>query len=470
MFEGMTTEGVVGYMLAACFILSFIGGLVSSVPASESHKNDDIMINYLLANAVVYSHARILFARIVEILLFIPFFLTTFIIADIPLWGIITTLVMYTAFRLAGEAINLILYRRIGKHFSSSTSAAIVTGIILLIAAILIPAFMNMPELSLIYANPVTAVISVPLCVLAWVYIKNYPLYLSLLRDKIRWYNDLVTGAQTKNANLNFKDAQKWSKHIKQEDLQSDKHADKTGFAYLNAIFFDRHRKHFKKKIFKRCLIFLAAPVAAIIFFLYSVVIVGESPASLFENADLQTPFNLSPFFFFVIYMVSMGRTVTASVFSNCDIHMLHYPYYRTRETILASFKARFIFILRYNFIITTVMFLSYIAAIWLLSGQMDYMLAGIFFILLSVIGVLFAFNDLFLYYIIQPYDSAGKGKSIVYSIINFVIYMIAFANINNFRSDFISYTIVIIIAAVLYIGIGILLLRSLAPKNFKLR
>jgi hypothetical protein len=334
---------------------------------------------------------------------------------------------------------------------------------------------MNITYLPVIFANPVTAAISVPVGILAWVYIKNYPLYLTLLKEKIDWYNNTVVAAKTGNsgagagAGAAFKDAKKWSKNITQADLESDKHMHKTGFAYLNAIFFDRHSKYFKKKIFTRHLVFLTLPAAAIIFSLYG-VITSQSPAVLVENIELEFLFSFTPIFFFIIYIASMGRTVTASVFSNCDIHMLHYPYYRIRETILASFKARFIFILKYNFIVTAVMSCSVISAIWLIYGYMDYIYAGIFFALLTVIGVFFAFNDLFLYYVIQPYDSAGKGKSIVYSIINVVIYIIAYLNMNTFRSDLILYSIIIVIATVLYIAIGLALLLSLAPKNFKLR
>ena len=462
MLEGITIVGIVRYALLVWFIMGVLGGITSSVPASENHKNDDIIVNYLRINAAVYCHGRILFARIVDILLFVPTLLIAFAITSVPLWGVATTLVMYTALRLTGEAVNLIMYKRIGKHFGTQ-SVAIVTLLVLLAAAVFIPAFIDMPDLPQIFANYITAAISVPLGIFAWLYVKNYPLYLPLLKDKISWYNQVIADAQTKNT---FKDAKKWNANITNEDLKSGKHADKTGFAYLNAVFFDRHSKYFRKKIFKRSLIFLALPAAAAIFLLYSLII-GESPGAVFS--ELNSLFNFAPVLFFIVYIVIMGRVVTASVFSNCDIHMLHYPYYRTRQTILASFKARFTVMLRYNFLITTVMFLSVTAAARLVFGHMDYIYAGIFFVLLSFIGILFAFNDLFLYYVIQPYDSAGKGKSIVYSIINFFIYLVSWMNI-YVRLEFITYTIIIIIAVVLYIGIGSALLLNLAPKNFKLR
>lgn len=469
-FDGLTTDGVIGYMLLIWFILSVIGGLTSSTIASEGHKNDDILINCLRTPADVYSHARILFARVVDLVLFTPTLLLAFALAKIPLWGVATTLIMYTAFRLSGEVASLIMYRRIGKTFGTQ-SIAIVTSLLLLTAAIVLPPhIINSLKLPMIFANPVTAAIFVPIGIFDWLYIKKYPLYRPLLKEKIRWYNDAMVNAQQQNTTLNFKDASKWSESITKEDLRLDKHADKTGLAYLNAIFFDRHDKYFKKKLRQRNCIFLALPVIALLFVLYS-RIRGEVPATLFENIDLRSLFNnITPVFFFVIYTASMGKTITASVFSNCDIHMLHYPYYRVKETILASFKARFTVALHSNFIVTTLMFFSVISVVWLLFGHMNFMYAGIFFMMLSFAGVFFAFNDLFLYYVIQPYDSAGKGKSPVYSIINAVIYMIAYMSISGFRSDFILFSIIIVIATILYMGIGLVLLLFLAPKNFRLR
>ena len=160
---------------------------------------------------------------------------------------------------------------------------------------------------------------------------------------------------------------------------------------------------------------------------------------------------------------------ITASIFTNCDINMLHYRYYRTRETIFASFKARLKVVLQYNIVITAIMSVSLIFAVRLIYGYMDWLNAAVFFALLTVIGVFFAFNDLFLYYVIQPYDSAGKGKSIIYTIINYAIYIVAWINF-SLRLDFIAYSIAVAIATFLYFTIGTVLLLLLAPKRFKLR
>jgi hypothetical protein len=164
-----------------------------------------------------------------------------------------------------------------------------------------------------------------------------------------------------------------------------------------------------------------------------------------------------------------MGRVVTASVFSNCDIQMLHYSYYRTKETVLASFKARFVYILRCNFLITTVMAISAIGVISSLSWQFDVIRSAVFFLVLTYMGLFFFFYDLFLYYVIQPYDSAGKSKSMIYAIINGVVYFVAWITMTSSYELF-TYGIVLISATIFYMGIGTVLLLRFAPRNFKLR
>jgi len=349
----------------------------------------------------------------------------------------------------------------------------------MLAAAVLIPIGTNLPNISVILANPVVALLSIPVGYFSWVYVKEYKLFGKLQAEKIDWYNNQINKYKTAQASgnnasgMNFYDAKKWNKSINTEDLKSqkDKYKNKTGFAYLNAIFFDRHSKFFRNKLFKRSLFFILLPAALLLF---STVLSIEGEGTFLTIFDIQDAgltqlFEMAPFFFFLIYVLSMGRVITASVFTNCDINMLHYRYYRTRETIFASFKSRLKVVLQYNFIITTIMSTSLIAAVRLIYGYMDWSYAAVFFTLLTVIGVFFAFNDLFLYYVIQPYDSAGKGKSIIYTIINYAIYIAAWINF-SLRLDFIAYSIAIGIATLLYFTIGTVLLLLLAPKRFKLR
>ena len=479
LFGGMTAAGVVNYALYSWFIISIVFSPACSESAEYNNtKNDDIMLNYMHANPNLYAKSRILFDRIAHILLVTPYLIVAYLITGIPLWGVLTTLILLSAFRLAGEVVELSMFKRLPVHFGRPWLNNVMSAV-LLAAAVIIPVYISISDMAVILANPVIALVSIPIGYFSWMYIRGYKLYRKLQAEKINWFieqlNKYAAYKSTGSAGsgMNFIDAKNWSKDVKTGDLESekDKHKNKKGFAYLNAIFFDRHSKYFKKKIFQRCSIFFLVLIAVIIVSLFTTIISGEPILKLLDmqGTDLNQLFLLSPVFFFIIYIISMGRITTASVFSNCDIHMLHYRYYRTRETILASFKARLKMIIRYNFLITTVMSFSLVAALGVIFGYMDFLYAGVFFTLLTAIGVLFAFNDLFLYYVIQPYDSAGKGKSIIYTIINYAIYFIAWINFYA-RLDFFTYSLIIGIGTIIYIGVGAILLLKLAPKRFKLR
>lgn len=460
----LNAPGVVAYTLTAWFILSFVGSFSGATAASaQGHDNDNVMINYLRADPAIYAKSRIALAIAVDFLLYLPYVIVAFLLAAIPLWLVLPMMLMFAAFRLLGEAVNLAMFRYAKRQFDRPPFSF--APIIVFAAAVYFPLYAGAIDWRAFLSNPLVLLMSAAIGAAAWVYIDRFDRYAEMLRNKINRLEQAINKAKEKSArskSLSYVDVTSWHKNIDAEALKSDRHKNKTGFSYLNAIFFDRHSKFFKKKMQVRCsvvLIPLMLAVAASVYF-------GE-PISIFEGDDI--PFRFAPMFFFIMYIASMGKVVTASVFSNCDIHMLHYTYYRTKETTTASFISRFAQILKHNTIIALVMSISMLGTAGLLFGYMELLYAGVFTLLLCMIGLFFAFNDLFLYYVMQPYDSAGKSKSMAYKVIDVVIYIVAYVNI-NIRLDLLGYTAFICIMTAAYIGIGSVLLVSLAPKKFKLR
>ncbi|MCL2226567.1 MAG: hypothetical protein FWB97_02915 [Oscillospiraceae bacterium] len=478
-FYSMTAHGVITRAVLIWLIVSVAGGFTASISASPlNYRNDKLMLYYLRANPAAYAKSRIIVDRVSEFFLYIPFFLVAFALAGITLWGVLTVVVVLTGCRLAGEAVNLWMFRRFGKHFGD-TLFSIVGTIVIYAPAFVIPYFVRYPNLEAVITNPLTIALSILLGVAALFYIRNYPLFGELLRAKISHYDVYYAKMETMSASERL-GVKKWDKYIQKDNLQDDKHKGKMGFAYLNAIFFDRHRVFFLKKIVRRVVIALAPFAAAALFAAYVRVVEGTLPVSFlianghFEGFDsagdiLTSLFYLAPVLLFVVSMASMSRVVTASIFSNCDVQMLHYPYYRMRQTILASFKSRLSVVVKYNLVVTTAFSLSIIAALLILFGEMNLAYAGVFFVLMTSIGVFFAFNDLFLYYVIQPYDSAGNAKSIVFSVVNGAIGMATWMQMQR-QFAFFTYSISIVAITLVYLGAGTVLLLIFAPKNFKLR
>ena len=458
------------YILWVWFTLSFAGAIFGASTVGVvafSGDNENIMINYLRANPALYAKSHILINLVGDILLYLPYLLIGFAIAGFPLVRVLVILLIYAAFRLFGEVINLFMYGHTGKHFGHSPYMYL--SVFVLIAALYFPVYFDLPDWELILTNPVIIIPSAIAAVLSWLYINKYNLYAPFWRDRLQYHQKLKSDFTLTGRKAVFIDAKKWSEDLDAEDIKSDSHKNKTGFAYLNAIFFDRHSKFFRKKIFKRIAVIFAPFI--VIAFLAALGIIDK-----IDNINL--PLNLAswenalayaPSFFIIVHFASMGSVVTASLFSNCDIQMLHYTYYRAKKNIFPSFKMRFAAICRYNFIIIAAMACSALTSLRLLFGYIDYIYAGLFCALLLGMGIFFAFNDLFLYYAIQPYDSASVNKSNIYKIVEIAIFIIAVISF-ELRIDFIGYIILTFALIILYLLIGTILLLYFAPKKFKLR
>ena len=481
-FSGINFQNVLLYALTVWFLMSWASAPIVSITVSgENHKNNNMMVNYLRADQSIYAKSRILLDRTVDVLLFLPMLLLVFWVIGIPAWSAFATLIMFSSFRLAGEAFNMWMFAKVGKHCGDKPLSYWL-AIPYYAAPIFIPYFFGYIDVVAFFANPLAVIVALGICItmaiIAVLYAKNYPLHMQLLKDKLHKYEVLFEKYQAAaDGGATLAVAKKWDEGLETDNLEVDKFKNKKGFAYLNAIFFDRHKKFFAKKMRLRVLIILAPLAAAILLSVYALMSGGTSPVEILlatngANAtNLEGLFRFTPAFFFILSMASMGRIVTLSIFSNCDIHMLHYPYYRTAETILVSFRARFSAILRYNFIVTTVIFVSVIGTLTLAFGYMDLMSAAIFFVAITFIGAFFSFSDLFLYYVIQPYDSGGKDKSMLHKVINFAIGVLAWMSIDsNLDIELAELTIFVVIIVTLYIGIGTALLHWLAPKRFKLR
>ncbi|MCL1788634.1 MAG: hypothetical protein FWG38_11660, partial [Defluviitaleaceae bacterium] len=441
---GFTAAGAIENALVVWFFISIVGApLLSFCASGFNHANDNMMVNYLRANPATYVKSRILTDCFAGVFLYLFTFAIAFIFLtdSTAAWfaGTVAATAIFLGARLMGDAVNMWLFKRFGKYFAYYSMSTPVL-IPLYLASIAVPYFLGTPNIVAVLTNPITMILAAVVGVVALLYIKKYPLLRELLNDKINHVGSLYATAAAKQAGAaGGVDVKNWSKGLETTSFAEDKHANKQGFSYLNAIFFDRHRKYFTKKLLTRCLILLAPLAAAALLALYGAATGGNAHIGLLQMEDgFDGWLRQSSIILFIVYVASMGRIVTASVFSNCDVQMLNYPYYHKADTILASFKVRFAVILRYNFIITTVAFVSVVGAAALFFGAhgagLQMRNIAMLFVALTCTGIFFAFNDLFLYYVIQPYDSEGKDKSIVSKIINWIVYGVSWVTFFSFQ------------------------------------
>ena len=244
-----------------------------------------------------------------------------------------------------------------------------------------------------------------------------------------------------------------------QDKLSTEKGKDLShlsGMTYLNALLFDRYKKILYKKVrnWVLSLVVILVALEALRYYL--------GPFELTDAILLR----FLPFSFMIMYIASSGKVVAQMVFVNCDISMLHYPFYREAKTIIAGFNYRFWQICKLNLIFACSLFLTI-----MVLGRFAFSMETILLTALLLISLtaLFSFHDLFIYYILQPFTKDMEVVNPVYKFLSGVLYWVAYLNIKLDLGSHL-YILLISIAMITYVSIGYWILLKKAPQTFRLK
>ncbi|HFI0122515.1 TPA: hypothetical protein ACGOTU_001287 [Streptococcus suis] len=229
-----------------------------------------------------------------------------------------------------------------------------------------------------------------------------------------------------------------------------------SGMTYLNALLFDRYKKVLYKKV-RNWVLSLVVILVALEAFRYYL-----EPFELTDAVLLRC----LPFSFMIMYVASSGKVVAQMVFVNCDISMLHYPFYREAKTIIAGFNYRFLQTCKLNLIFATSLF-SVIMILWRFALSLEtYLLTAL---LLLSLTTLFSFHDLFIYYILQPFTKDMDVSNPFYKFLSGALYWVAYLNT---QLDLGSHTYILLVslAMIAYVSIGYWILLKKAPQTFRLK
>ena len=244
-----------------------------------------------------------------------------------------------------------------------------------------------------------------------------------------------------------------------QDKLSTEKGKDLShlsGMTYLNALLFDRYKKILYKKVrnWVLSLVVILVALEALRYYL--------GPFELTDTILLR----FLPFSFMIMYIASSGKVVAQMVFVNCDISMLHYPFYREAKTIIAGFNYRFWQICKLNLIFACSLFLTI-----MVLGRFAFSMETILLTALLLISLtaLFSFHDLFIYYILQPFTKDMEVVNPVYKFLSGALYWVAYLNIKLDLGSHL-YILLISIAMITYVSIGYWILLKKAPQTFRLK
>ena len=256
-------------------------------------------------------------------------------------------------------------------------------------------------------------------------------------------------------------DVQIQDKDISKEELRSRKYEEKEGYDYLNAIFFERHKRIVSRAVKSRIIIILAVGLIGAVALLF----VGEQ----MKQKTFEAMTQMMPVMVFVMYLESTGRRICKAMFFNCDISLLKYGYYREADAILKNFKIRLRKLLMLDavpaaiicgMILLWTLLCGEILAVWkvipLMAGSL----------LLSAFFCLF---HLFMYYITQPYTEEKTVKSPIFSVVNALVYFGCYLCLQIQTGSWL-FTLGVLAVTIIFIPLSYFCVFRFAPKTFRIR
>lgn len=256
-------------------------------------------------------------------------------------------------------------------------------------------------------------------------------------------------------------DVQIQDKDISKEELRSRKYEEKEGYDYLNAIFFERHKRIVSRAVKSRIIIILAVGLIGAVALLF----VGEE----MKQKTFEAMTQMMPVMVFVMYLESTGGRICKAMFFNCDISLLKYGYYREADAILKNFKIRLRKLLMLDavpaaiicgMILLWTLLCGEILAVWkvipLMAGSL----------LLSAFFCLF---HLFMYYITQPYTEEKAVKSPIFSVVNALVYFGCYLCLQIQTGSWL-FTLGVLAVTIIFIPLSYFCVFRFAPKTFRIR
>lgn len=187
----------------------------------------------------------------------------------------------------------------------------------------------------------------------------------------------------------------------------------KKGLAFLNSLFFIRHKRLIKKPVIIKS---LAVPAIGLGIFFLTVFKESLTADGIFELTIRAMPF--------LMYTLSRQDKVITAMYLNCDQGLLPYGFYRKGSMLLAMYRLRFRSMLAINLIPAAAVFATYMIAI-AYKGELFWVNNLLVLAYILLMTTFFTSLALAKYYLIQPYNQEGMPVSKIAGLINMVVYYI---------------------------------------------
>ena len=465
------------------FFMNILAGSFVNSKICACDEKDYLFVGLLRIDARKYFLLKVFKSQITQIIYYTVFMLVAQHIFDGDIKNTLLYMVGFAAFRFIGEAFRLYLNDRFGMPFTDKNKLLFILynaytvviffaayGTTFVLLFLKYPMEMKkivFPDICVIAANPVFIVVSLILAAFSIRYIINYKNYPFVAKR----FAGFSTVMQQK---AEVEEVSKVNKNIETDDLKEKeigKHIfeEKEGYEYLNAIFFERHKKIFsrprKLKTVISFIIMAASIVGLIVFKAGSTAKEFNSFANDMWNAMDR----VMTIFVFLMYCITSGRSITRALFYNCDHSLMKYGYYRRPDAILKNFRIRLRFMLKSELPMVVVLCVGFVIDT-IIIGKADQWVKLLSIIACIVLlSIFYSVVYLCMYYIFQPYTEGGKETGVGYSVCKGVIYV---ASYSCLQIDTLPQYFAAIIMVITVVGLvaGYALAYLMATKRFVLK
>lgn len=438
-------------------IISFAVASVSSATVLEPKREKYIAVKLMRLSPARYMRTTLAYRYATFGIYLLPAMLLFATLLGASILEALMLTLMITLWRVLAEYGHLKLFERTGIVLIKKTGivwAVILIGYAAAYAPLLLDKVPSTGDYLLLW--PVVIVIAAG------------GLFAALRLARYGRYREAVDAATKRedpllNIGRMVADAQKKSVESKDGDYElrpdhKDMPKHKQGHAYLNELFFLRHRSLIGGPLNKRLAIIGALGVAGVILSLLF--------RSQLQELDWRLEM-LLPFLVLTMYFMSVGESVCRAMFYNCDLSLMRYSFYR--GAAYEHFRIRLVQVAKRNLLIAAAMGLS-LTAVAFAAGAADPN-AELLMLWLCVIALslFYSVHHLFMYYMFQPYSTELNVKNPLYFVVNMGVSFASGLSL-IWRGPALPFTIVIVALTLLYLAAALVLVRKHGPRTFRVK
>lgn len=242
----------------------------------------------------------------------------------------------------------------------------------------------------------------------------------------------------------------------------------KSGFQMLNAIFYQRHRRIWYKRL-RWTVLGVAAVMGIITLVLLGYRILAPNQFQAMSRSSVDELLSIFKLFVIVIGVFNFTEKIVKAFFLNCDSSLLHYGFYRRKEIVWKQYLSRIGTLAGLNLIPVTLM--SIFLVLYSIIGLYPLETPLLWFIIdLHLISMMITVYNLTLYYLLQPYTESMEIKSPLYSVLSAVLYFVIYQAPQSVFDYVAANSIVLAIALAVLIVLSVVLVYFFGEKTYKLR